>query len=59
MIGVGCATWWSGVGAAACVGGIAAAGSTIDALILHGEFPYIYVWWNDTTSSYAGTTVVW
>jgi hypothetical protein len=59
MTVMGCTTWWSGVGAAACVGGIAAAGAAIGALILHGQFPYIYVWWNDTTSSYAGTTIVW
>lgn len=59
MITLGCTLWWSGVGATACVGAIGAAGYTVITLIQHGQFPYIYVWWDDTTSSYAGTTVVW
>lgn len=58
-LGAICATSFSGVGTIACLAGVGAAAGLTGALISHGEFPTLYIWWNDATWSYAGTNVVW
>ena len=58
LAGVGCATFWSGVGAVVCGAMIAGTASAIYYVMDSGSFPYIYIWWNDTTNSYAGYTIV-
>jgi hypothetical protein len=43
----------------ACVAAVAATGSVLGSLVAHLSFPTVYIWWNDTTWSYAGYTLIY
>jgi hypothetical protein len=43
----------------ACAYAVRAVGSTLTYLVTHTSFPTVYIWWDDTTWSYAGYSLVY
>jgi hypothetical protein len=60
-VAVGVVTYIAGVVCSTdiCSAAVFAIGTLLQSLVAHWSFPTVYIWWDDTTWSYAGYSLVY